>query len=406
MVPEVGSLDRRRVLVALAVVALVALAGCDGQANRNGVVCLSCATAEQASLTPGGAVAVDDSELAVRVHENGSSRWRARVTFADASAETLDLAADRIRGALREGSFGTGSGVAWVSIHDEDEIENVRTETDPGSDSLVVTYTVPDAAHRTADGTLVVDYFHDKHDRSLAPFSLGADRVELRGPPGWAATNTPDNATRTDDGAVVWTGAGTRIDENTYVTFARNRGPGTIATGRGAVAVDLLGWRGAALVVASLLPVLVLTGAGLAMLSTGLGLPAREEVLAGRTLRDPGPGTVASVVLGAVAVLGTVVVLPLDWSPYRILAWAAPVPILAFAVLGVATEREHWAAWPALASLALTPVVAVSLHVFSAGGLTLGTSTTALVALVWTAVVTTAGAVVFFLARWASGRLG
>lgn len=212
---------RRRVLLVVLLSSIVALAIVGGATARPPpkAICGACGTTVVEDATADGTTPdVVRSELTIRIDRNGTGHWTARTVVRD--AESIEWNSSRLRSnAIRSlESDSTGP----------ENVRDVRVALE--GDTVVVRFDVPDVAHGSTGGVLLVDYFYWDGDSSRW-FALDADRVAVHGPPNTAVTHVPDGASRTD-GAVVWTRGGDEsydsypISQGTFVAFADDDGFG------------------------------------------------------------------------------------------------------------------------------------------------------------------------------------
>jgi len=212
---------RRRVLLVVLLSSIVALAIVGGATARPPpkAICGACGTTVVDDATADGTTPdVVRSELTIRIDRNGTGHWTARTVVQD--GESVEWNSSRLRSnAIRSlESESTGP----------ENARDVRVAVE--GDTVVVRFDVPDMAHGSAGGVLLVDYFYWDGDSSRW-FALDADRVAIDGPPDTAVTHVPDDADR-EDGAVVWTRGGDGssdsfpISQGTFVAFAERDGFG------------------------------------------------------------------------------------------------------------------------------------------------------------------------------------
>lgn len=170
---------------------------------------------EELASEEGVPVEVEESTIRIRVHENGTATFRVRNVVNDSAASRLETdpdAFEAVRGSVSDRVLTMNPEGSEVSVRLED-------------DFVVITYSVEDFAHGTANGGLIVDQFA-QHPHG---YVIDADRVELRGPDGWNVANHPATgdvrSLDTDDGGekIVWTDW--EISEDTYPVLAPDDGP-------------------------------------------------------------------------------------------------------------------------------------------------------------------------------------
>ena len=273
-------MDRRAALLALLVL-LPLLVPMAGASSGPLPVCGVCGTSfVGAARDHGVPLEIEHSELVVDVGRNGTGRWRAEV---DVNAS----AADR----FRENPALLDSIVAevyaeWRPLVEDPHDLSARTD---GS-TVVVTFTVPEMAHRGVGNVLLVDYFNSGGTDRY--YRLDADRFVLRGPAGTTLVNDPPGATR-EGGAAVWTADDdyTSFDDGTYVAFGPNRDAWTLTAAQLSIAMDAAPYMADHLVVAASLPTVILA-VGLAAVTA-----VHRRFVDGGSIRNAG-GLVALVAAG------------------------------------------------------------------------------------------------------------
>lgn len=220
-------MERRRVVATLALLALVALAGCETVPDP-GTVCSGCA--EMTDRTDN--VSVDDSVTHFYIDREGDARVEARMHLSGSGVEALRNDPGKLQALVRRIDEGYGDPAF--------ERRNLTGRMD--GDTLVVTYHVSDVAERRF-GTVVVDAFYkydgdgpEDSDTYEYPFRLSTDRLVVHGPDGTRSLVAPSDAT-SDNGRVTWTGD--EVSPRTYVVFGTN---GALA--RPAIALEVLIWAG------------------------------------------------------------------------------------------------------------------------------------------------------------------
>ena len=280
------SVLHRAVAGAVAVLAVVAVlaplavapAGASGSAP---VVCPVCTDhLEHASEEAGVDLAVQESEVVMRVRDDGSVRFRARVAVTDDAATTL-RETETVVDAVVDEAFD----VPYVG--DDRGARNVTASVD--EDELVVSWTIPDAARIGPGGTVVLSLFGESRHGVL----LDADRLALYGPDDARVVNDPRSGVVEDlaaagngsrDGErVVWDGSADyedpgHLEAGTYVAFADREGVVASAMGELGVALAVGPTMLGDAVLAGSTSALVL-GAALVVCLTALGgssAPARD----------------------------------------------------------------------------------------------------------------------------------
>ncbi|WP_227134861.1 hypothetical protein [Halorubellus salinus] len=235
----------RAVAVALAVLAVVAvlapLAVVPATASTPPEpVCPVCARhVEYASDDAGVELDVVRSEVVMRVQDDDSARFRARVTVSNDTASALrgnESAVDAVvADAFEYGYVGDDRGARDVTASFAD-------------DELVVAWTIPDAAREGPGETTVVTLFGE----SSIGIHLRADRLVLYGDDDPRVVNRPrsgrvEDLAATGNGSldgerVVWEGdadydARSHLQEGTYVAFGPSEG--VLASAAGELGVAL-----------------------------------------------------------------------------------------------------------------------------------------------------------------------
>lgn len=215
-----SSPSRPRPTLALAVVLLVVTTGVAAVATAPAQarappqpVCGVCVSFAEPQSVGGAMVDATNSTMTIQVYENGSSHWTARVRLASGS-DVLRNGTTRAR-ALDDARLGL-----------LDDPVTRRSHVD--GDTLVVSYYVTDAAHRTL-GVVRFDAFYASDP---PPFVMGgegspypgADRLVLVAPADYRVQG--DHGASTNETTVVWHGdshaqyAGD-IDRHAVVSFTR-----------------------------------------------------------------------------------------------------------------------------------------------------------------------------------------
>lgn len=351
----------------VAVAALLALAGCDGPTYRHAV----CGICENGPSTLEEDT-VASSEMEIRVFENGTARWTARLDVSGADRESVAAQTDTLAAAIEEGFDDEDY---FVTAH-RGEVRDVSVSLD--GDELVATYIVPDTATVRPEGYLVVKRFHGAHvefpghDKA---YDLGADRLRVTAPPGMRVVNDPPAARVTDDGrAAVW------VDEqpedhydesvplDTYVVLGPERTPTQRVAGQVVVAHESLAWGGPP----------VLFGVGILSGLLGLFVGGLGDLATGgrlrRWIRRPSvddrqrPWTLGAV---SVVLLASSLHLKLGepGEPLPTIAGGTlGLTAIAAGALGVATARDHWTSLPLAVFLLALPIYPASMAVFVVAG--------------------------------------
>jgi hypothetical protein len=179
-----------------------------------GAVCGVCGDGlVDAAESEGLPLTVEYGAATIRVREDGSGRWHARVRVDDRAADRL--AANSM---LRER-------VVRASLDRRTVVDDPRNlHTDVANDTLVVTFDRPGVAHRSLGGVVLVDLLDPRARRAGLDFD--ADRLRIEGPNGTVVSRTPPSAT-VEDGAVVWrpTDEEPGLGSDTRLAFASTDGP-------------------------------------------------------------------------------------------------------------------------------------------------------------------------------------
>jgi hypothetical protein len=237
-------MDRRRLVAALVVVALVALAGCDGGPPEREVVCDGCTTGVAEGAPD---VAVEESVTHVYLQEDGGARVEARLRLSGSGIGELqanDTRQRRIAEVIRDGGVDEGededvdySELTRPAFPREDLAVSMDGET------LVITYRWTNVSDRHLGTTVLTGFYrYDGQGRETErdydePFEVGTDRMVVHGPDGTRTLVAPPGASDRGD-RVVWTDE--TIDTRTYAVF----GQGAALVGYAAVALEVLSWAG------------------------------------------------------------------------------------------------------------------------------------------------------------------
>lgn len=200
---------------------MVFLTGC-ADFPASPTACLTCERGIKNASVDGPNVSVESSELVIHVYRDGDSRWTVRANLSGEGVERLRRNPRLVKRFSRRSVTGSVSDLGpHVAIHHG----NVRSPTGKmKDDTLVIAFTVTDAAKRGFGDVLLVDYFNVE-GRGPPSYLLGTDRVVIRGPSETVVTKSPPRATVTDGGrSVVWRKPSTiAISGDTYVAFAPDR---------------------------------------------------------------------------------------------------------------------------------------------------------------------------------------
>lgn len=347
----------RRRLALGAVVALVVLSGCVDYPPDH-YACLSCETGIEAAAGPQQNVSVEASELLIQVRDDGAARWRVRADLTGDDVDRLRSDPNRVDRIATEAVTDSVfvDAVTHKSAH-EGRVENVSGRLD--GDVLYLTFVVAETGARTPGDVVLVDLFHteQRHPRS---WTLGADRVTIRGPPETTVTRAPPKAPLRDDGrTLVWT---SRIDGDSYVAFAPTGRPLSGPATDLAVATDTTTWAIPRVALGFVPGVILVTVASvLSVVVTGrrpLPNVDADAPLRDRLRAEP-PVLAAGVLLGLVAVAAVIVY---DVAGVRSLSrplaiWWSIVAAGLFAPLGYADRGDGRARRSLVAALFGTPFV-------------------------------------------------
>lgn len=280
-----------------------------------------------AAENEGVRLTVEYGTATIRVRDDGSGHWHARVRVDDRAADRLAANAT-----LRERVVRASLDRRTVV----DDPRNLRTEIE--DDTLVVTFDQPDVAHRSHGGVVLVDLLDPRTRR--AGLDLEADSLRIEGPNGTVVSRAPPAMT-VEDGAVVWrvTDEQPGLGSDTRLAFAPSDGPPSRAlTTVGFVAFGV-GLAEPSTLVLGVAPALGLAALLSAVGRWGDGLPAVDPSRAGYVI------TRASAV-AVLAALGS-----LFWLD--LVAPAVAETVLVFAVLyalvgGLAADTDPLSARAAL----------------------------------------------------------
>lgn len=222
----------------LAVLVLATVVGATAASAPPVEVCTVCGDRFEAAADRHGVdLAVAESTLDVHVREDGSARWVVRNRLDADGAQALRdnrSALDAVvRDALADRRYPAAGGHATLV----ENPMNVTASLD--GDTVVVSFTVEEFAHRSVGGLLVADGFHVERDGRY--LSADADRVTVHAPDGYAVSNRPPNADVRGD-AAVWAdeyGSHAPVAASTYVVFVRDSGPATGVLTQAAIARDI-----------------------------------------------------------------------------------------------------------------------------------------------------------------------
>lgn len=339
--------DGRRLLVLGALLALLALAGCDGTSQQY-VVCDVC-----------GEVYGDDvGTVDVQLYENGSARWTVSVPY-DGPPAAADGRASSMASEVR--IYTDDDTMTPYDWRAEDVVGHARNGT------VSVTFRVDDFA--TVRGRyLLVDGF-DQHDAPHGlPYRLTAERLRVTAPEGMAIANTPRSATVTDDGrTVVWQSEDDdTLDWQTYVVAGPAGGALSKAGANLHIGTYVLGWAWPTLLAD------LLVSLGIAVVALGVVLRYGSD----RTLRSWLDRVRATdtrqrllAVLPALGIVTwTVVTLPPTAKRSYLLpaVYGAPAVGIGCLCLGFLVARDSRYVLPVGSTLLAVPVAAAILNATAA----------------------------------------
>jgi|GEM_PF-1554609 len=262
-------MDRRRVVAALVVVGVLALAGCSGPVTKTEVVCDGCvgAVTETASET-NRSITVEESVTHVYLRKSGDARVEARVSLSGADADDLRvneslLATVRERvesGGADEDRYGYGyDDYGYGPTRPAFQREDLAVAME--GRELVVTFRAANVTQRRLGATLS-NYFY-RADGAEArpdevapeePWEIGTDRLLVHPPEGTEPLVRPPAATVEGD-TLVW-GGGETIDTRTYLVFGSGVAGGLHA--RIVVATEVFMWATPVAVFGAVVPTVLL----------------------------------------------------------------------------------------------------------------------------------------------------
>lgn len=349
---------------------------------------------------------VVESEVVMRVQDDGSARFRARVTVANETASALRENESAVETVVDE-AFEYGY------VGDERGARDVTASF--ADDRLRVAWTIPDAARDGPGGTTILTLFGE----ARPGIQLGADRLVLYGDDDARVVNTPktgvvEDLAATGNGSrdgerVVWNGSADHddpghLERGTYVAFAPREGVLASAGGELGVALaigptmlsDAIAAGGPSAVVlaaalaaclfvlggttnprrdARLLAVVgalaVVGGFGYALLEGYgpladrnlelLALPAGVAAFGTLTARAPAVANLREAALRAAGTVGVggAVAVALSGSFVNVVVATFTVAVGGFYLVGVYDGRVGWPVAAVTAVVLATPVLAV-----------------------------------------------
>ena len=277
-------MDRRRVALAVVVVAVLALAGCSRPPPEAEVVCDGCVGGiEETAEETNRSITVEDSVTRVYLRDSGDARVEARMTLSGADADDLRvndslLATVRERieaGGTETEEYGDEYGYGYERSRPALPRADLTAEMD--GTELVVTYTAENLSHTGLGATLSTHFFRadgdtlpDERDPD-EPWHIGTDRLVVHGPDGTEPLVEPPDATA-EGNRLVWDGDD-RIDTRTYLVYG-NGGPGGGVRARAAIGIEVFTWAAPPAFFGAIVPAALLFGVTLLY---GLYYPGRVE---------------------------------------------------------------------------------------------------------------------------------
>jgi len=264
-------MDRRRLVLALAVVALLALAGCSEPVPKTEVVCGGCVSAvgETASET-NRSITVEESVTHLYLRESGDARVEARLQLGGADVDDLRVN-DSLFASVRErvasggtddygygyeGSYGYDDGYGYGRTRPAFEREDLTVGME--GTELVVTFRVANLSERRLGATLSDYFFRADGEEALPdeiepeePWEVGTDRFVVHGPDGTEPLMRPQGASVEGD-TLVWQG-GETVDTRTYLLFGSG-GPTAGLHARAVIATEVFLWATPVAVFGAVIP--------------------------------------------------------------------------------------------------------------------------------------------------------
>jgi len=264
-------MDRRRVVAALVVVGVLALAGCSGPVTKTEVVCDDCvgAVAETASET-NRSITVEESVTHVYLRQSGDARVEARMSLAGADVDDLRVNESllaTVRRAIESGTdeqygygyddygYDYGYGPTRPAFQREDLAVTMEGR------ELVVTFRAANVTQRRLGATLS-NYFYradgmEARPDEVAPeepWEIGTGRLVVHPPEGSEPLVRPPAATVEGD-TLVWEG-GETVDTRTYLVFGSGVAGGLHA--RIVIATEVFLWATPVAVFGAVVPTVLL----------------------------------------------------------------------------------------------------------------------------------------------------
>ncbi|UVE50029.1 hypothetical protein KU306_14120 [Haloferax larsenii] len=332
----------RRIFLALLVVSAVlpAVVGPTTASRPPVPVCGVCSGPfENVAADAGVDLTIESSDLHIRVDESGTGHWTARMRINDDAAATFRDDPVLLDTVVRQVYEGDGYFVA--------EPHDLTARMD--GDTAVVTFDVPDMAHRSVGNTLLVDYFNaEGHTRWV---SLDTDRLTVSGPAGTVLVNDPPEAS-TEDGNATWStenGDYQSIDRETYLAFGPDRGVSSLAAAQVSIAADSAPYLLSDLLYSAFVPTLLML----------FGVLAVQRYTRRYDATVDSCRTLASIVAGlGVAWMSGLVALGMFSGGLSAISWTLGLQFVAFGV--VALQRPEAFTFRRLVAATVGPPVVVA----------------------------------------------
>lgn len=269
-------MDRRRLVAALVVVGVLALAGCSQQVPETEVVCDGCVSAvdETASET-NRSITVEESVTHVYLRKSGDGSVEARMQLGGSDADDLrvnDSLLARVRervasGGSDEGEYGYGyeSGYGYEGGYGygptRPAFERRDLDVEMEGRELVVAFRVANLSERRLGATLSEYFFRADGDEALPgeirpeePWEIETGRLVVHGPGDSEPMLRPEGASVEGD-TLVWQG-GETVDTRTYLVFGSGVAGGLHA--RAVVATEVFLWATPTAVFGAVVPMALL----------------------------------------------------------------------------------------------------------------------------------------------------
>lgn len=196
------------------------------------------------------AIGLAESSLSIRIDQSGTGHWTARVTLTGSGVEPL-RENQQLRDQVVQRVYERG----YVAVEEPKSLTTSMNGT-----TLIVEYEVPGMAHESVADVYVVDFFY-WHGGEARWFSLAADSMTMRGPPGTVVSHTPADAATAND-AVTWEGSDEQYDPlgvRSHVVFAPNNGVISSAATAFGIGVDVAQLKAKDLIAVGV-PLMLLSG--------------------------------------------------------------------------------------------------------------------------------------------------